>query len=121
MRHLPDGSLLHKIVDATSKELGVEPLPVLFGTQLAAQISPELFCRTCKVHLGMWDAFHGNIIETGGTPPVRVCSSNCLIQLIDYPVIPAASVPSAFSDDYEFSEEEKTDGDRDDDDTDNDI
>lgn len=117
MRHLPDGSLLHKIVDATSKELWDGPLPVLFGTKIAAQVSPELFCRTCKVHLGMWDAFHGSVIETGGKPPVRVCSNNCLMQMLDHPPIvqppttmTSASMPSAFMDDYEFYEEQKTDG-----------
>lgn len=119
MRHLPDGSLLHKIIDATSKELWDGPLPVLFGTKFAIQVSPELFCRSCKVHLGMWDAFHGNIIETGDQPPVRVCSNNCLMKIIDQPPIPSAP-PTAFADDYGLYEEElKTEydcGDEDDDD-----
>lgn len=105
MRHLPNGSLLHKIINATSKELWDDPLPELFGTEAAVQVSPELFCGSCKVHLGMWDAFHGGVVETEGKPLVRMCSNDCLLEMINHPPMSQVA-PTAFADDYELCDEE---------------
>lgn len=97
MRYLPDGALLYKIVTATASEIWDDPLPVVFGTEVAARISPETFCCACKVHLGLWDAFHGGVIETGGNPPVRVCSNRCLMEMIEHPSMVPEHTPAAFA------------------------
>lgn len=74
IRHLTSGRLLHVLMDA-STELGINNLPVLFASDKMYDAHPNRFCGLCKVHLGVWDAFHGGMTEIA---PVPVCSDECL-------------------------------------------
>lgn len=81
MRHLPNGMLLRKIMEASQSELDAKSLPNLFSG--AQTNTKDRFCGWCGVHLGMWEAFHGNIIETMGAFPICVCSVDCLHQAMN--------------------------------------
>lgn len=79
IHELPHGESLRKLTDKLRYDLKIPGLPVLFATDVAWRVMPELFCQWCKVDLWTWETFHGDVIETQYLS-VRVCSSYCLAQ-----------------------------------------